>query len=64
MRRLPTPDPALLVVHHFAKVRDPRQPHKIDHPLSVILLIAFAAVLCGIDRWDGMEDFALSLIHI
>jgi predicted transposase YbfD/YdcC len=58
MRRLPTPDASLLVVHHFAQVPDPRQAHKIDHPLSVILLIAFAAVLCGIDRWDGMEDFA------
>ena len=58
MRQLPTPDPSLLVVHYFAQVPDPREAHKIDHPLSVILLIAFASVLCGIDRWDGMEDFA------
>jgi hypothetical protein len=53
-----TPDPSLLVVHYFAQVPDPREAHKIDHPLSVILLIAVASVLCGIDRWDGMEDFA------
>lgn len=45
---------------HFAGVRDPRQPGKIDHPLINILFITICGVLCGADDWVAIATFGQS----
>lgn len=48
---------ALLVLHHFEALKDPRR-RKVVHPFDTILLIVFAGTLCGIQGWDELELFA------
>lgn len=43
---------------HFQKVNDPRQAHKVRHPLIEIITISFLAILCGADDWTEVELFA------
>src|SRR3954466_342923 len=58
MKRPPAAPDVLLVIHHFRDLRDPRQQAKVLYPLETILLIVFAAVLCGVTDWDEMAVFA------
>lgn len=53
-----TGDRPLLLVH-FAALKDPRRhQHKVVYPLPLLLLIAFAAALCGLKDWEAAADFA------
>ncbi|MBI3317098.1 MAG: ISAs1 family transposase [Candidatus Omnitrophica bacterium] len=44
-------------VSHFSIIRDPRIERTKLHKLESILFIAVCAVLCGIESWEGMEEF-------
>lgn len=46
-------------VQYFAMLPDPRRktPNKL-HKLEDIIFITLCAILCGIEDWVGMEDFA------
>ena len=46
--------PRLLFDEHFAALKDPRDPDKVEHSLRNLLLLALAAVLAGERGWDGM----------
>jgi predicted transposase YbfD/YdcC len=48
---------ALLFVHHFATLPDPRR-RLPQHPLLSILFIVLAAQRCGAEGWDAMVAFA------
>ena len=41
----------------FDKIEDPRIDRKKLYPISEILFLALAAVLCGIQSWRGIADF-------
>ena len=45
---------------HFGGLRDPRDPEKIDYPLTTILTIVLLAVMCGLEGWD---EFAVWAAH-
>src|SRR5947209_9135189 len=51
----PEPDRSLL--HHFARLSDPRTSHTCLHPLTDVLVIALCAVLGGADSWDAIALF-------
>ena len=42
---------------HFADVTDPRSDHTKQHLLLDIIVIAFAAIICGADGWVEVEAF-------
>lgn len=42
---------------HFAQLTDPRSDHTKQHLLLDIIVLAFAAVLCGADSWVEVEAF-------
>ena len=42
---------------HFAQLTDPRSDHTKQHLLLDIIVIAFAAILCGADSWVEVEAF-------
>jgi predicted transposase YbfD/YdcC len=44
-------------VSHFSIIRDPRIERTKLHKLESILFIAVCSVLCGIESWEGMEEF-------
>ena len=44
------------LVEHFATIEDPRQPGKVEHKLTDILMIAVCAVIAGAESY---EDIAL-----
>ena len=44
-------------VSHFSVIRDPRIERTKLHKLESILFIALCAVLCGVESWEGMEEF-------
>ena len=44
----------------FAGLTDARQAWKVQHPLSNVLLIGFAAILCGGESFEDMERFGES----
>lgn len=60
---LPPPPPASLTeafLTHFSALKDPRRDaHKIRYPLPLILLIVYAAMLCGFTGWEAFEEFAV-----
>lgn len=46
------------IIEHFGNLPDPRtKAHKIQHKLIDIVFIAIAAVICGADDWDDIEDY-------
>lgn len=42
---------------HFAHLTDPRSDHTKQHQLLDIIVIAFAAIICGADSWVEVEAF-------
>ncbi len=45
------------ILSHFCEMKDPRINRKKSHPLENIILISIAAVICGAETWDEIEDF-------
>ena len=44
---------------HLASLPDPREVRGQRHLLLDVLVIGVLATLCGVDDWEGVEDFAL-----
>src|SRR3972149_1902216 len=42
---------------HFAPLTDPRSDHTKQHLLLDIIVIAFAAIICGADNWVDVQAF-------
>ncbi len=42
------------------EVPDPRAPYNQKHKLLDIIVIAVTAILCGMDTWNEIEDWAKS----
>jgi predicted transposase YbfD/YdcC len=51
------PRPVLLIVQHFAALRDPRIARTRHHALLTIVVVALAATLCGARGWDAIAAF-------
>jgi predicted transposase YbfD/YdcC len=49
-----------IIVKHFSKVPDFRQPRKVKHKLFDILVMVFLATLCGADNWEDIVNYCLS----
>jgi predicted transposase YbfD/YdcC len=47
-----------LLVQLFRDIPDPRMVAKISHTLHDILVITVCAVICGLEHWTQIEDFA------
>jgi predicted transposase YbfD/YdcC len=47
-----------LLVQLFRDIPDPRRVAKISHTLHDILVITVCAVICGLEHWTQIEDFA------
>ena len=45
---------------YFADLCDPRVERTREHLLEEILLIPIAAILCGCNGWNEIEDYAYS----
>lgn len=48
---------AFNLIEKFSVLNDYRQPWKVVHKLSDILLLVICAVIAGCDGWDEIEDF-------
>jgi hypothetical protein len=48
----------MLLLRLFRDMPDPRMAEKVAHKLHDILVIAVCAVLCGLEHWTPIEDFA------
>jgi predicted transposase YbfD/YdcC len=48
----------VLLLRLFRDMPDPRMVGKISHKLHDILVITVCAVLCGLEHWTQIEDFA------
>jgi hypothetical protein len=44
---------------HLASLPDPRERRGQRHLLLDVLVIGVLATLCGVDEWEGIEDFAV-----
>jgi predicted transposase YbfD/YdcC len=53
-------DPELSLLHHFARLSDPRTTHTCQHLLRDVLVIALCAVLGGADSWNAIALFGRS----
>ena len=49
----------LILVDDYRSELDPRQASKVQHPLSLVLLLVFICELAGIEHWTEMEDFLI-----
>ena len=47
------------LLYHLASLPDPREMRGQRHLLLDVLVIGVLATLCGVDDWEGVEDFAL-----
>ena len=45
------------ILSYFCTMKDPRIDRKKLHPLDNIIFITIAAVLCGAETWEDIEDF-------
>lgn len=45
---------------HFGALDDPRSSRTRHHELLPLLAMSLAGVICGVDGWDALEDFAES----
>ena len=48
---------AFNLIEKLSVLNDHRQPWKVMHKLSDILLLTICAVIAGCDGWDEIEDF-------
>ena len=48
----------VLLLRLFRDMPDPRMVGKVSHKLHDILVITVCAVLCGLEHWTQIEDFA------
>jgi predicted transposase YbfD/YdcC len=54
------PAPDLSLLHHFARLTDPRTVNTCRHLLTDVLVIALCAVLGGANSWDAIALFGQS----
>ena len=45
------------ILSYFCTMKDPRIDRKKLHPLENIVFIAIAAILCGAETWEDLEEF-------
>ncbi len=46
------------IIEHFTKLTDPRtKEHKKEHKLIDIIFITIAAVICGAEDWNDIEEY-------
>ncbi len=50
----------LSLVGCMKEVPDPRAPYNQRHKFLDIIIIAVTAILCGMDTWNEIEDWAYS----
>ncbi|MCL6272069.1 ISAs1 family transposase, partial [Sansalvadorimonas sp. 2012CJ34-2] len=48
---------AFTLIEHFSKLPDYRQPWKVEHKLTDILLLVTCAMISGARGWKEIEDF-------
>ena len=53
-------NPDLSLLHHFARLTDPRTVRTCRHPLTDVLVIALCAVPGGADSWPAIALFGQS----
>lgn len=53
----PAAKPDLSIAQHFAKLKDPRRPHRRLHHLQDIMVIALCAVIANAQDWQEIETF-------
>jgi predicted transposase YbfD/YdcC len=46
-----------LLLNHLSDVEDPREPHRVAHPLDEILLLAVCGTIVGCDDYDAIADW-------
>jgi predicted transposase YbfD/YdcC len=47
-------------VNYFSEIEDPRIDHTKEHLLEDIIFITIAAVICGAETWNDIEDYGKS----
>ena len=46
------------IINHFSKLTDPRtKEHKKEHKLIDIIFVTIAAVICGAEDWNDIEEY-------
>lgn len=50
----------LSIQEHFLSLNDPRQAHKIAHPLMDFIIVTICAVISGADSWVDVQSFGRS----
>jgi predicted transposase YbfD/YdcC len=50
-------NPPKTISDHFASLKDPRDPGKIEHRLIDVVTIAICAVICGADGFTEIADY-------
>ena len=48
------------LIKYMREVPDPRAPYNQRHKFIDIIVIAITAILCGMDTWNEIEDWAHS----
>jgi len=56
--------PSDAFLDHFSGVVDPREPHKVLHPVPELLLATLCGVSGGADGWEDIEDFGASKLDV
>lgn len=46
-----------LLLDRLSKIEDPREPHKVAHPLNEIMLLAICGTIVGCDDYDAIADW-------
>ncbi len=49
-----------IIQQAFTEIEDPRQQHKVEHPLENILFITLCGILCGAEKFTEIVSFAHS----
>lgn len=48
------------LVEYMKEIPDPRHPYNQKHKFIDIIIIAITAIICGMDTWNEIEDWACS----
>lgn len=46
-----------LLLDHLSVIEDPREPHRVAHPLGESLLLAICGTIVGCDDYDAIADW-------